>query len=256
MALLESAIGAFIFMNIMFAWAVKDNNYAHIDIGWGLVFIVITFCSQFFARPLQNFNYVYIALVSLWGLRLAIYLFQRNHGKPEDIRYTEMRKEWKGHPHINGYFRVFLLQGVLAFLVLLPVYPIPLIDHFKFDTLFFLGLSLWCVGYYFEAIGDYQKNKFKQDSQNRGKICKVGLWKYTRHPNYFGEVTLWWGFWISLCNKIPLWTIIGPILISFLILKVSGIPMLEAKKKDDPDFQKYMQETNAFFPWFPKKVES
>lgn len=253
MAVLESLIGAFIFINIMFAWAVKDNNYAHIDIGWGLIFVVIAFCSQYYANAMASFNILYIFLVALWGIRLAIYLFQRNHGKPEDTRYTEMRQAWSGHPHLNGYFRVFILQMILAMIVIIPIYPLAKVESFKYDFLFYLGISLWAIGYYFEAIGDYQKNKFKQDPANKGKICKVGLWKYTRHPNYFGEVTLWWGFWISLANKLPIWTIIGPLTINFLILKVSGIPMLEEKKKDDPDFKQYMKETNAFFPWFPKK---
>lgn len=254
MAVLESILGAFIFINIMFAWAVKDNNYAHIDIGWGLIFVVIAACSQYFAGALEVFNLFYVGLVAAWGFRLAIYLFNRNHGKPEDIRYTEMRAAWKGSQHLNGYFRVFILQMVLALLVMIPIFPLASIKTFEYDSLFYIGTSLWIIGFYFEAVGDYQKNKFKQKPANRGKICKVGLWKYTRHPNYFGEVTLWWGFWISLSNKLPLWTIIGPLLISFLILKVSGIPMLEIKKKDDPDFQIYMKETNAFFPWFPKKV--
>jgi len=253
MELLASIIGAFIFINLMFLWAVKNNNYSHIDIGWGAMFVVIAICSQASASRLEPFNLIYIALVAFWGLRLSIYLFQRNHGKPEDSRYTEMRKNWKGNQHLNAYFRVFLLQAVLALLICIPLYPLATLDKFNYDALFIIGIIIWHIGFYFEAIGDRQKSLFKADPKNKGKICKVGLWKYTRHPNYFGEVTLWWGFWISLSNKLPLWTITGPLLISFLILKFSGIPMLEESKKDDPKFQQYMKETNAFFPWFPKK---
>jgi steroid 5-alpha reductase family enzyme len=255
MPILEATIAAFIFINLMFLWSYLDKNLSHIDIGWGLMFVVIAIASFSSQSYVESHHRIYLYLVSIWGIRLSAYLLKRNIGKPEDIRYTEMRKGWKGNHYFNAYYRVFLLQMALALLIMIPIYPLAITYNFTFGPVFYLGLALWGVGFLFEALGDHQKSKFKQNSENRGKICKVGLWKYTRHPNYFGEVTLWWGFWISMMPQVPLWTIIGPLLISFLILKVSGIPMLEESKKNDPEFQVYMKETNAFFPWFPKKVK-
>jgi steroid 5-alpha reductase family enzyme len=255
MPILEASIAAFIFINLMFIWSYLDKNLSHIDIGWGLMFVVIAAASVISQGDLKQHHLIYLALVSAWGVRLSAYLLRRNLGKPEDIRYTEMRKGWKGNHYFNAYYRVFLLQMTLALLVMIPIYPLATSLNFTYGALFYFGLAIWFIGFLFEALGDHQKSKFKSDPNNKGKICKVGLWKYTRHPNYFGEVTLWWGFWLSMMPQVPVWTIIGPILISFLILKVSGIPMLEASKKNDPEFKKYMQETNAFFPWFPKKVD-
>tara|TARA_B100001971_G_C18267964_1_gene595963 strand:+ start:16218 stop:16985 length:768 start_codon:yes stop_codon:yes gene_type:complete len=255
MVILSATLAAFVFINLIFLWSYLDKNLSHIDIGWGLMFVIISGASFISQGYLEQHHIIYLYLIGAWGIRLSAYLFKRNHGKPEDTRYTEMREGWKGNPYVNAYYRVFLLQMVLALLIMIPIYPLAHLSTFSFGILFYLGITLWLIGFFFEAVGDYQKNKFKKDPSNKGKICKVGLWKYTRHPNYFGEVTLWWGIWISMMPQIPIWTIIGPLLISFLILKVSGIPMLEEKKKDDPAFQKYMKETNAFFPWFPKKVD-
>lgn len=255
MPILEATFSAFIFINIMFLWSYLDKNLSHIDIGWGLMFVVIAIASFTSQSYVEDHHRTYLYLVSIWGIRLSYYLFKRNHGKPEDIRYTEMRKGWKDNHYLNAYYRVFILQMILALLIMIPIYPLAISLNFTYGTLFYIGLSVWIIGFLFEAIGDFQKSKFKSNPDNNGKICRVGLWKYTRHPNYFGEVTLWWGFWISMMPQVPVWTIIGPLLISFLILKVSGIPMLEKSKKNDPEFQRYMKETNAFFPWFPKSIK-
>lgn len=251
MELVSSLIFSFIFMNLMFTWTVKEDNYGLIDIGWGLFFIVIS-CSSLLVSPyFASHSIIYLSIIFLWGARLSFYLFKRNHGKEEDERYTEFRMHWRGSQHLNGYFRIYFVQLILAHLVALPIHGLTHIENFRFDFFFYLGISIWLLGFGIESLADLQKAQFKKVSSQ--EICKKGLWRYSRHPNYFGEVLLWWGFWLSLSNKAPWWTVLGPISISYLIIFFSGIPMLEKKKIHNADYQEYKKETSAFIPWFVKK---
>jgi steroid 5-alpha reductase family enzyme len=249
---LISLLVIFIFMNLFFLASVilKRNDIA--DSAWGIGFIVIAMFNLFISKDLQQTKIILTFLVFLWGLRLAGYITLRNWGKTEDFRYKEWKEKWGKKALLKSYLQVFLLQGFFMFLVSLPA---TLYNRFDGGVAIysFIGLLIWVLGFYFETVGDLQMYFFKKEPHNKGKIMDQGLWQYTRHPNYFGEVTMWWGIWIlTLGSTYWYLGIIGPITISFLILKVSGIPLLEKKYKGNKDFEIYKKKTSAFFPWFNK----
>ncbi|PLX79480.1 MAG: steroid 5-alpha reductase [Desulfuromonas sp.] len=243
----------FIFMCLVFiyAWLIEDNSI--VDVAYGLAFCLITVTAILLFGTGHFRENLISSLIIIWGLRLAIHIFLRKRGEGEDFRYKKWREDWGETFRLRSFLQIFMLQGAIIFIVALPV---QLVFHVpgKELTLFDLaGLGIWCLGFFFEAIGDWQLLHFKKNSTNKGKIIQHGLWRYTRHPNYFGEAVLWWGiFLIALNTPLGIWAIISPITIDFLLLKVSGIPMLEAKYQDNPEFEAYKARTNAFFPWFPK----
>ncbi|TRO82296.1 DUF1295 domain-containing protein [Trichloromonas acetexigens] len=223
------------------------------DVAWGLGFILAAGVSLVVAGVYPPRGLLVSALVLVWGIRLAAHIHSRDRGKGEDKRYRKWREEWGKWFVLRSFLQVFMLQGVLLVMVALPVIfvnqapPVPL---GWFDL---LGLAIWLTGFTFETVGDRQLLNFIRDPANKGKLMTSGLWRYTRHPNYFGEVTLWWGIWLMTLALPGGWlTIIGPITITFLILQVSGIPMLEKHYEDRADFQEYKRRTSAFFPLPPK----
>lgn len=192
-------------------------------------------------------------LITFWSLRLSLHLYLRNRKKDEDYRYKEWRQQWGTSIIIRSYFQVFLLQGLFLLIIVSPAIVTTFYPGTSLNLLDFLGVCIWIIGFLFETIGDWQLKKFLKNKANSGKIMKTGLWRYTRHPNYFGEVTMWWGLWIiALSVTYGFYSIIGPITITFLILKVSGIPMLEKKMEENPEFIAYKKRTSAFFPLPPK----
>ena len=246
-----------VIMIYMAAWFLiaqygKRNDVA--DIAWGTGFIVTAITAMLVSEGIAPRGVLATILILIWGLRLAIHIYMRNRGKPEDRRYRKWREEWGRHAVIRAFLQVFLFQGVLIIIISLPVTFMITWGKNSFGLFDVLGLCIWCVGFAFEAVGDYQLVKYKQNPENRGKIMTQGLWTYTRHPNYFGEVTLWWGMYIIALSVPQGWaTILGPLTITFLILKVSGIPLLEEKYKNNPEFQAYKRRTSAFFPLPPGK---
>lgn len=251
------ALVIIIYMSLFYLLSVKKKNYGLVDIGWGFGFIVISLTSLSF-----NFNNLHLKLlipnilVLLWGLRLSYHLFKRNFNKEEDYRYKEMRNRWRDKANLNAFFKVFMLQGLLMYIVSLPIIINNLYQTELIDQYIYLGIIVWVIGYIFEVIGDYQLKKFISLQKNKGKIMKSGLWKYTRHPNYFGEAVMWWGLFLIVINlKYGLYTIISPILITYLLVYVSGIPLLEKKYNNNPEFQEYAKRTSKFIPWFNKKGE-
>jgi len=237
-------------MNIFFVVSLilKRNDVA--DSAWGIGFIVIAIFNLIISGDFQRTKFILTFLIFLWGLRLTIYLTIRNWGKTEDFRYKEWRKRWGKSVILKSYLKVFLLQGLLMFLISLPA---TLYNRFDGGVSFygFVGLLIWVVGFYFETVGDLELFFFKKNPKNKGEILKDGLWKYTRHPNYFGEVIMWWGIWILILGS-TYWYLglIGPLTITYLILKVSGIPLLEKKYDGNKEFEKYKKETPSFFPKF------
>jgi steroid 5-alpha reductase family enzyme len=177
----------------------------------------------------------------------------RNKDRGEDFRYKNWRDSWGKYFYIRSYFQVYVLQGLLMFLISLSVVLSNLFYSEYSPVFLFIGLGVWLLGFFFETVGDYQLNKFVSNPENKGKIMKSGLWSITRHPNYFGEVTMWWGIFI-LCMPSVLWGVmlISPLAITFLILRVSGIPMLEKKYEGDPEFAEYKRRVSPFIPWFPR----
>jgi len=186
-------------------------------------------------------------------MRLSLHVYLRNRGKPEDARYRAWRQEWGKNANIRSFLQVFLLQGLLLLIISLPVTSVIMAGSSAFTLWDAAGLFIWAMGFLFEAIGDWQLLRFKKDPAHKGRIIKTGLWRFSRHPNYFGEVTLWWGIYLIALSSGASWpVVIGPLTITFLILKVSGIPMLEKKYEGNPEFEAYRRRTSAFFPLPPK----
>jgi steroid 5-alpha reductase family enzyme len=253
---LSIAIVLFGYMTIWFVISLikKRNDLA--DIAWGLGFIILAWISLFFSGIPTVRGFLVNILVTIWGVRLAWHVYRRNRGKPEDYRYAVWRKEWEKWFIVRSYFQIYLLQGIFLFLIVLPIL---FINHGIGESLGIfdlVGILVWITGFYFESTGDAELARFIRDPSNKGKIMQGGLWRYTRHPNYFGEVTQWWGiFIIALSIPYGIFTIIGPLTITFLILFVSGIPMLEKKYSGRPDFEAYKHRTSVFFPLPPKSIK-
>ncbi len=251
-----SALLVFIFMTVLFliAQAIKNNSIA--DIGWGIGFILIAFAGIITSENHAPRQLLLGAMVLCWGLRLAIYIFIRNKGKTEDYRYRQWREEWGKHIVWRSFLQVFMLQGIL---MLLSALPLIVVNAYPTESITWIdaaGFLVWCVGFYFEAVGDYQLMQFKKQPHSKGKIMTRGLWKYSRHPNYFGEALLWWGIFIVSISAGNWWiSIVSPLLITFLLLKVSGVVMLEKKYEGNAEFETYAKRTSAFIPRLPSDKE-
>jgi steroid 5-alpha reductase family enzyme len=249
------ALIAFGYMTSLFVIAMirKDNSVA--DIAWGPGFIVLTWSALLMNWSFGATQILVACLVTIWGLRLGIRIFRRNRGKGEDPRYEKWRRDWGKHFVLRSYMQVFILQGVILLLNLTPVMIIMSDAKKALTWPAYVGLAIWCIGFAFEATGDYELDRFLADPANRGTIIDVGLWRYTRHPNYFGESTMWWGiFFIALSVPWGWIGVIGPIVITSMILFVSGIPMTEKLMEKTPGWDDYKKRTSAFIPWFPRKT--
>lgn len=246
---------ALVLFGYMTAWYIvglilKRNDVA--DIAWGLGFVLLAWISLFTSNIIIRGILVNI-LVTVWGVRLALHIYMRNRNKPEDSRYQTWRKEWKNF-YLRSYLQIYLSQGLFLYLIAVPFL---FINHSSVQNLTIMdcvGILIWFIGFYFESTGDKQLKQFISNPNNKGKTMDQGLWKYSRHPNYFGEVTQWWGIYI-LTLSIPhgYLTIIGPLTITILILFVSGIPLLERKRDGQVEWEKYKKQTSVFFPLPPKK---
>jgi steroid 5-alpha reductase family enzyme len=242
---------------LWFAAALKLRRNDVADIAWGAGFILLALAAQFAAEGVSARGLLVFTLVVLWGLRLSLHIARRNLGKGEDPRYRKWRQEWGAHAEVRAFFQVFLLQGYLTVIILIPATYVLAHAARRLTALDAFGFVIWLTGFIFESIGDLQLARFKRDANNRGRIITSGLWKYSRHPNYFGEVTLWWGIWLIACALPGGWkTIVGPMAISYLILCVSGIPLLEKRYEGNADFDKYRRRTSAFLPLPPKRQRS
>ncbi len=234
--------------------AIEDASIA--DVFWGLGFILIAWSTFFQANGALPRKFLISVLVSLWGFRLAAYIGLRKRGSEEDRRYRKWREQHGKNYWWMSLFSVFLLQGFLLWIISLVIQigqmsPIPP----ALGWMDGIGVLIWFVGFAFEVTGDYQLYRFKADPKNTGKVMNQGLWSTTRHPNYFGECLVWWGiFLITLSNPDSFWTIISPITITYLLLKVSGVTLLEKTIEEKrPAYRAYKERTSAFIPWFPRK---
>ncbi len=242
---------ALVFLLWLLSLALK--NASIVDIFWGLGFVVVAWICYFNTTGFEPRKTLITTLVTIWGLRLSIYLFFRNQGKGEDYRYQSLRARIGKNFPIISLFVVFIFQGLLIWLISLPIQAASASALPNEFTLFdVIGTLFWVVGIIFEAFGDWQLAQFKSDPNNKGKVMDRGLWKFTRHPNYFGDALLWWGiFLIALPNG--WWTILSPIVMTTLLMKISGVALLEKTlKKTKPQYEEYVRKTNAFLPWFPK----
>lgn len=229
------------------------KNNSIVDQAWGVGFVLITFYSMI---SLGNFGIVSLLttlLVTLWGGRLFYHIMRRNVGKPEDFRYANWRKEWGKYVIPRAFLQVYMLQALFMMVIAFPIVLIHQETEATLNAITAIGAIVWIIGYYFEVVGDAQLAAFKKNSANKGKLMTTGLWRYTRHPNYFGEAVMWWGiFIIALSVGASPLSIISPIAITYLLRFVSGVPMLEKAMKGRPGFEEYAKRTNIFVPWFEK----
>lgn len=243
---------AYFFIFFLIGMGIKNNSI--VDFGWGLGFVLAAFGTAVFSGTFDGVTWLLLAMVSLWGLRLSYHIFLRNHGKPEDFRYANWRREWGKWVVPRAFLQVYLLQAIMMMLVGYGLFYANTVVDKRFGILVTLGIGVWLIGYFFEVVGDYQLAAFKKNPENKGKIIMHGLWRYSRHPNYFGEATMWWGIFLIVWGSTGnIGAVVSPLWITYLLLFVSGVPMLEKKYQGNAAFEAYAQVTPKFFPWRPKK---
>lgn len=251
-----AALIIFLYFLVFFIVGTLLKNNSIVDIGWGIGFVITAWILFFLSNDYSLGKIIVNLMVSFWGLRLFYYILQRNIFKEEDFRYQNWRKEWGKWVIPRAFLQVYMLQGVFMFAVGLAV-NYANIYGVTFSWWMLIGLFVWLVGYAFEVVGDAQLKRHIKNPNKETKLIKWGLWKYTRHPNYFGEAVLWWGIYlVVLFGGGPWWLFVSALVITLLVRFVSGVPMLEKRMSKYEGWDEYAAKTNAFIPWFPKKKES
>ncbi len=228
---------------------IKRNDYA--DIAWGLGYVLL--CAYHaLTRPLHPVVMVCYLLVLIWGLRLSVFLHQRNRRKTEDFRYLQWRQEWGKTFYWRSFLQVYLLQAFFLLIIISPILFAAAVGESDWSIYTVIGVMIWGFGFYWQSLGDYQLRQFLKQRKSKDEVLQTGLWRYSRHPNYFGEVTMWWGIYLIVWPLPMSWPfVIGPLTITLLIRYVSGVPMLEARYKDNPAYQRYRTQVPALMPRWP-----
>mgnify|MGYP003341961907 CR=1 FL=1 len=250
--MLAAALAIAVLMVATWLLSLVVHNASIVDVAWGLGFVVVAWTVRLTAHGDPARQNLLTALVTIWGLRLAVYLFWRNHGKGEDFRYRAMRKQWGARFPLVSLVTVFALQGTLMWIVSLGVQTAQS-RQTPLGLCAYIGVAMWLLGLSFEVIGDAQLARFKADPTNAGKVMDQGLWRFTRHPNYFGDATMWWGLaLIAVETGIGAFGILGAAVMNFFLVRISGVAMLEKSlSKRKPEYAAYMQRTSAFIPRRP-----
>ena len=249
--------GALLLLVAVVFWLVSlwRNDVSIVDSLWSLMFLLVALAYAAMSGDGGPREALVLALVAVWALRLSAYISWRNHGQPEDYRYQEIRANNEPGFRYKSFYIVFVLQAVLAWVISLPLAG-AISGQSDIGFLDYAGVALFLVGLFFEAIGDLQLSRFRKDPDNTGKVLDKGLWRYTRHPNYFGNFTLWWAFYLIALSAGAWWTVVSPLLMTFLLLKVSGVTLLEKDIGERrPRYQQYIRRTNAFFPGLPNNSD-
>jgi len=242
-------------MTVLWLISIKIRNVSIVDLFWGFGFAVAGAVYFIFTEGFETRKILLMTMVAIWGLRLSIYLAWRNIGKGEDFRYQKFRKDFGEDRYWwYSFFSVFLLQGVLMWLISVPLLGAQFYAGNSLGILDLIGIVIWIIGFVFEAGGDIQLARFKANPANKGKVLDTGFWHYTRHPNYFGDAAVWLGYGLICISAGSYFSILGSILMSALIIKVSGVALLEKTlNTTKPGYREYVRRTSAFVPWFPKK---
>jgi len=266
----QSALFLIMYFTLWYLAGIVLKNAGIVDIGWGAGFVLLSVWTLINAYSL---NGLILSLpIWIWGIRLAAHIGKRNLGKPEDFRYAQFRKEWGKVYYVRSYFQLFLFQALLMGIISLPFL---LGIHFsyqstqlstalvsdtvmQFDTIritaLVLGYILWLTGLICETVADAQLHHFVHNKDKKEELIQTGLWKYSRHPNYFGEIVFWWGVYIvALSVGAPWWSFVGPLTINLVIRYISGVPMLEARMMHKRGFAEYAKNTPIFVPFINKK---
>ncbi len=240
------------------AWLVSipKRDVSFVDSLWSLFFLIAAGVYAAAAGALTVRAGVVLILVAIWALRLSIYITVRNWDEPEDSRYQAIRAKNEPGFIYKSLYIVFGFQALLAWIVSLPLLP-AIASTDPLGAVDYAAILLWLLGFTFEALGDWQLARFKADPSNRGKVMDRGLWRYTRHPNYFGDFCVWWSFYLFAVAAGAWWSVVSPLIMSFLLLRVSGVALLEKSITDRrPGYADYIRRTNAFFPGAPRRLRS
>lgn len=252
--IIPSWLFIFVYFSVLFIIGTLKKDNSIVDTGWGLGFVLVALFTFIRTLPADSVDILLLVLVLVWGCRLASHIFTRNHKKGEDYRYVEFRKKWGKWAVPKAFFQVYMLQGFMMGCISICYVWAFNVKGKVFSIFVVLGALVWLLGFYFESTADRQLKAFIANPENRGKILSTGLWKYSRHPNYFGEATMWWGiFIIAFFTTGNIFLIISPITITVLVRFVSGVPLLEKSMQKNPGFAQYAKTTNTFIPFFPKK---
>ncbi|MFR9730321.1 DUF1295 domain-containing protein [Saccharopolyspora sp. MS10] len=244
-------IAALAIVVVSFGIARWRGRYDTIDSVWGAGFAVIAVVSAL-VGPSSALGWTTTALTVVWGVRLSVHLHRRNSGKPEDRRYVEMARRYGDRVGLLMFLRVYLVQGLVMWFVSLPVQAA---IGAPWSPLAWAGIAVWIVGFVFETVGDAQLSRFRADPANEGEVLDTGLWRYTRHPNYFGDACVWWGLYLLACASwVGVATVLSPVLMTWLLARGSGKPMLERSLRERrPAYADYVDRTSGFVPLPPRK---
>lgn len=250
------ALCIFVYMLVLWLVSLALRNSSIVDIFWGLGFVMSNWV--YFALTPNGFatrKLLMGVLVTIWGLRLSGYILWRNWRKPEDFRYQKWRKEAGPKWWWFSFIKVFLQQGFLMWIISVPLLGAQISSRpNRLTVLDIAAVGLWAIGLFFEATADIQMGAFKSNPANKGEVLDRGVWRYSRHPNYFGESVQWWAYYLSAAVAGAAWTIYSPIIMTVLLLRVSGVRLLERTlKTTKPRYAEYVASTSAFIPWFPRK---
>lgn len=258
--LILSALWIFLFVSVVFIIALLKKDNSVIDIFYGLIATDVAVTSYLVLSEKHLVATLTTLLAVLWGVRLSVRIFLKNKGKGEDARYARWRTEWmqKGrwYFYVRSYLQVFLLQGVVLFVVSLPLVLINTTPAMVWTPFVSVGLFVWCVGFLFEVIADFQLDRFLRNPKNRGRVMKTGLFRFSRRPNYFGESLMWWGL-ATIAFSVPInWiAYASPALITYVVTAVTG-PITESLWDGNSEYALYKKTTSYFIPWFPKRLSN
>lgn len=240
-------------MTLLWLLSLYWRDSSIVDVFWGMGFVLLYwFFVDKNGLAVDYKSGLLGILVSLWGLRLSLHIGIRNRGKGEDYRYQAFRKAAGKHYWWVSLFQVFVLQGILLWIIAAPLAYVALSSPTPLSYWDGLGFALWLLGFGFEVLADEQLRRFKSNSANKGKVLDKGLWRYSRHPNYFGDALLWWGYFcFALALPHGILLLFSPLLMTYLLMRVSGVPLLEKRLKSTrPEYADYVRRTSAFFPWW------
>jgi len=244
-----------IMMALLWVLSIIVRNVSIVDLFWGFGFVLTAGFYFLKTEGSELRKIIVLILVAIWGLRLSLYLAWRNIGDGEDFRYKEFRKKYGKHYWWVSFFQTFLLQGILMWFISAPLLGAQFYGRqISIGFLDYAGFFFWLIGFFFETTGDFQLARFKSGQANKDKVMDKGLWHFTRHPNYFGDATVWWGFGFLCFASGSYLPVFGSALMTLIIIKVSGVSLLEKSLKNrKPEYEEYIRKTSSFVPWFPKK---
>jgi steroid 5-alpha reductase family enzyme len=251
--------GALAIVAVMVAtWLVSlvKRDVSIVDIVWGLGFVVVAWVARAVGDGDRGRRDLLVALATIWGVRLAAHLFWRSRGRDEDRRYQAMRRRQGPSFPVRSLLTVFGLQGVVMWIVALPVMLAATPSGPDLGPLAVIGTAVWGVGFFFETVGDAQLSRFLADPANEGAVMDRGLWRYTRHPNYFGDACVWWGIFLVAAETADARVgVVGPVVMTVMLMRVSGVPLLErGLRRRRPDYDAYVARTSAFLPRPPRRT--